>query len=117
MPNNYKSGRINEEVRKELSNILKDIKDPRIPEFPSVVKVDVSGDLKFAKIFISFLNEYDEKQVKNGLKAASGYIRKRLGDSLQMRAVPELTFQLDHSIEQGAKINRILKDIIPNDEK
>lgn len=111
MPNNYKSERINEEVRKELANILKDIKDPRIPEFPSVVSVDVSGDLKYAKVFISFLSEYNEKEVKKGLKAASGYIRKKLGNNLQMRAVPELNFYLDHSIEQGAKINRILREM------
>lgn len=117
MSNNYKAERVNEEVRKAISNILINIKDPRIPEFPSVVSVSVSGDLKYAKVYISFLNEYDEKEVKQGLKAATGFIRKQLGDTLKLRAVPELIFHLDHSIETGARINRMLKDISEKNEK
>lgn len=110
--NNYKSGRINEDVKREMSVILNDIKDPRIPAFPTVVSVKVSPDQSYATVFVSFLSDYDEKEVMKGLKAATGYIRKRLASSLRLRVVPELSFVFDHSIEHGAKIDRILKDII-----
>ena len=112
--NNYKAGRVNEEVKRELAEIIKEVKDPRIPAMPTIVKVKVAGDLSHATVFVSFLDEYDEREVKKGLQAASGFMRKRLGEKLAMRAVPALTFVLDDSIAHGDKINRILKEI--NDE-
>lgn len=109
--NSYRAGRINEDVKRELAVILNEVKDPRIPAFPTVVSVKVSPDQEYATVYISFLSDYDEKEAGKGLKAATGYIRKRLASSLKLRAVPALSFVFDHSIEHGARIDRILKDI------
>lgn len=108
---NYRTGRINEDVKREIAVILNEVKDPRIPPFPTVVSVKVSPDQAYATVFISFLSDYEEKEVLKGLKAASGYIKKRLAASLKLRAVPELSFVFDHSIEHGAKIDKILKEL------
>lgn len=113
----YKRDRINEEVRREIAGILKDIKDPRIPPMPTVVSCDVSGDLEEAKVYVSFLSEYDEREAKQGLKASAGYIRKQLSEKMLMRTVPKIRFILDHSVETGARINQILKDINENENK
>lgn len=109
--NNHKQGRVNEEVRRVLSRIIGEVKDPRIPPMPTIVNVKVAGDLSHATIFISFLGSYNEIEVRRGLKAASGFLRKRLGESLSLRVVPELSFVIDDSIEHGAKIDRILREI------
>lgn len=109
--NNHKQGRLNEEVKRELSHIITEVKDPRIPAMPTIVSVKVAGDLSHATVFISFLGSYNEIEVKRGLRAASGFIRKRLGESLSLRAVPELSFVLDDSMEHGAKIDRLLREI------
>lgn len=116
MADQYKRGRVNEEVKKELALVLRDIKDPRIPEFVSVMHVEVSPDLKYAKAFLSILGQYDEREVRRGLKAANGFIRKKLGDRLQMRIVPELTFEIDHTVETGARIEQLLKEIHSEEE-
>ena len=109
--NSHKQGRLNEEVRRALSQIITEVKDPRIPAMPTIVNVKVAGDLSHATVFISFLDSYNETEVRRGLKAASGFIRKRLGEVLSLRAVPELSFVLDDSMEHGAKIDRILREI------
>ncbi len=116
MPNKYKRDRINEEVRREVAEILKTVKDPRIPSMPTVVSADVTGDLDEAKIYISFFQKSDEKEIKAGLKASSGYVRKQLGERLRLRAVPKITFIIDHSAETGARIDRILKQISADQE-
>jgi len=108
---NYKRNRINEEVRRELSVILPQVKDPRIPPMPSIVAVDVTGDLEEAKVYVSFLGQYDEKEVMKGLKAASGFVRKKLSETLALRSVPKINFVIDHSIETGARINDILRGL------
>ena len=108
---NFKRDRINDEVRREVSEILSTVKDPRIPPMPSVVAANVTGDLEEARIYVSFFTEYDEKEVKQGLKAASGFVRKKLGERLKLRAVPKIIFILDHSIETGARINDILRGL------
>lgn len=109
--NDYKQGRINEEVRRELSLLLRDVKDPRVPEMASVVGARVSSDLKYAKVFVSYLGDAPEKDVLRGLKMASGFLRKKLGEHLNMRAVPELMFEIDHSAKTGARIDMLLKKI------
>ena len=108
---NYKRDRINEEVKREISDILMSVKDPRIPPMPSVVAADVTGDLEEAKIYISFLGDYDAKEVKQGLKAASGFVRKKLGERLKLRNVPKIVFILDNSMQTGARISDILKNL------
>lgn len=112
----YKQDRVNEDVKRILSQILRDIKDPRIPPMPSVMHAEVSPDLKYAKIFISFYGEYDEAEVRRGLKAAKGFIRKRLGEQLGMRYVPELTFEIDHSAGNAARIEELIKKTHFGDE-
>ena len=116
----YRRGRINEEMVKELSSILREIKDPRVSgAFVSVTSADVTPDLKFAKIYFSVMGG-DKADVKKGLKSASGYIRKRIAETLNLRQTPELSFVEDDSIEYGAHINSLLNkieftDIIENE--
>lgn len=110
MPN-YRRGRINDEMKKELAVIFRDIKDPRVADnFVSVTSVDVTPDLKFAKVYFSAITG-DKKEIKKGLVSASGFIRKRIADTLNLRITPELVFEPDDSIEYGSHINSLLKQI------
>ena len=107
----HRRGRINDEVVKEVSSILRDIKDPRVSgAFISVTAADVTPDLKFAKIYYSVLTG-DEKEVAKGLKSGTGYIRRCLAQSLNLRITPELTFVRDGSIAHGAHISELLHKI------
>ena len=112
MPAYNRMDRISEEVRKELSGIVRDLKDPRIKTVVSVVNVTVTKDLKFAKAYISvFGDEATQKGVMDALKSASGFIRREIGHRINLRATPEFTFVLDNSIEYGAHINEVLKNL------
>jgi len=103
-------GRINEEIQRELSTLIRSVKDPRVTGMISVTAVDTTPDLKFAKIYISVLDKSDCTQVLKGLKSASGWLRRELGHSLNLRYTPELTFVRDDSIDQGAHILDLLRD-------
>ena len=103
-------GRINEEVQRELAALIPTVKDPRETGMISVTAVDVTPDLKFAKVYISALDKGDSEQVLKGLKSAGGYLRRELGRSLKLRATPELTFVRDDSIDKGAHILGMLRD-------
>ncbi len=108
---NYRKGRINDEVKKELALVLREVKDPRISgAFISVTSVEVSGDLKFAKVYYSVMNG-DKKAVAAGLKSSSGYIRREIAHRLNLRMTPEFSFYEDHSIEHGAHISKLLNTI------
>lgn len=108
---NYRRGRINDEVQRELASILRDVKDPRVSgAFVSVTAVDVTPDLKYAKIYYSALMG-DKKEVARGLKAATGYIRSQIAQKLNLRITPELTFILDDSVVHGAHISKLLNSI------
>lgn len=112
MANYNRMDRISEEVKRELSAVLRDLKDPRLSAMVSVVAVEVTRDLKFAKAYISIMG--DEKTRKDGmdaLKSAGGFIRREIGRRLNLRNTPEFTFALDHSIEYGAHINEILREL------
>ncbi|MCL2100004.1 MAG: 30S ribosome-binding factor RbfA [Oscillospiraceae bacterium] len=107
----YRKNRINEDLLRVLPQIIRELKDPRINSaFLTVTHCDVSGDLKYAKIYFSVLNG-DPDEVKKGLVSAKGYIRRAIAERLNMRSTPELTFISDDSIEKGAQINKILNDI------
>ncbi len=107
----YRRGRINEEMTKELASILREIKDPRVADnFVSVTAADVSPDLKFAKIYFSSMTG-DKKEIRKGLMSASGFIRRRIAETLNLRVTPELSFVADESIEYGAHINSLLNKI------
>ncbi len=103
-------GRINEEIQRELSNLIRTVKDPRVTGLISVTAVDTTTDLKFCKVYISALDKSDVNQVLKGLKSASGYLRRELGRSLNLRNTPELTFVRDDSIDQGAHILDMLRN-------
>ena len=103
-------GRINEEIQRELSSLIRTVKDPRVTGMISVTAVETTPDLKFAKIYISVLDKSDCSQVLKGLKSAGGYLRRELGRSLNLRNTPELTFVQDDSIDKGAHILDMLRN-------
>ena len=108
---NYRRGRINDEMKKELSMVLREVKDPRLQgTFISIIAADVSGDLKFCKVYYSAMMG-DKKEIAKGLKSSAGYIRRELAQRLNLRMTPELTFFEDHSIEHGAHISKLLNGI------
>ncbi|MBE7043957.1 MAG: 30S ribosome-binding factor RbfA [Ruminococcaceae bacterium] len=104
--------KINEEVRRELSAVIRELKDSRIPMMTSVVAVQVTNDLSYAKAYISIMgDEETQKRALQGLKSAAGFVRREIGHRLSLRHTPEFIFELDHSIEHGAHINQVLNDI------
>ena len=107
---NNRIGRINEEIQREMSSLIRTVKDPRVSGMISVTAVDTTPDLKFCKIYISVLDKSDVAQVLKGLKSAAGYLRRELGRSLNLRNTPELTFVRDDSIDQGAHILDMLRN-------
>jgi ribosome-binding factor A len=107
----HRRGRINDEVVKEISSILREVKDPRVSgAFISITAAEVTPDLKFAKIYYSLLTG-NEKDVAKGLVSSTGYIRRCLAQSLNLRITPELTFVRDGSIAHGAHISELLHKI------
>ena len=115
---NPRLGRIDEEYRKEISQIIGyELKNPSVTGMISVTKVKVTNDLKFAKVYVSVLNSKNIKDTLAGLKKSSGYIRSELAKRINLRNTPELIFELDDSIEYGAKIDSILKEIMPKKEE
>lgn len=114
---NYRRGRINDEMQKELAQILRELKDPRVANaFISVTAVDVTGDLKFAKVYYSAMTG-DKKEIAKGLKSSAGFIRRELAQRLNLRMTPELTFYEDHSIAHGAHISKLLESIDISEEE
>ncbi|MCD8144794.1 MAG: 30S ribosome-binding factor RbfA [Oscillospiraceae bacterium] len=110
-------GRINEEVQRELSALLRTVKDPRLREtMISITAVETTPDLRYAKVYVSCLDKSRSKDVMRGLRSAAGYLRRELGQSLRLRYTPELQFTEDNSIDQGAHILEIIESLdIPED--
>ena len=112
----YRQGRINDEMQKELAEILREVKDPRVSgAFISVTGVEATPDLKFAKVYYSVLTG-DKKEIAKGLKSSAGYIRGQLARRMNLRMTPELTFYEDNSIAYGAHISKILSGIEISEE-
>lgn len=111
--NSIKNTRINGEVLKELSNIIRgEIKDPRINPLTSVVAVEVAPDLKTCKAYISVLgDEKSQQDTIKGLKSAEGYIRSMLAKNINLRNTPQITFILDQSIEYGVKMSKMIDEV------
>ena len=105
-------GRINEEIQRELAEQIRFLKDPRVSQvgMVSIIRVDTTGDLRYARVWVSVLDKNQEKDVMRGLKSAAGYLRRELGRALQLRYTPELQFIADDSISQGAHILEVLRD-------
>lgn len=103
--------RINEEIQKELSSLLRTLKDPRVQGgMVTVTHVDTTTDLRWCRVFVSVLDKTREKDVVKGLKSAAGYLRRELGAAIKLRYTPELQFVADDSIEYGAHILEMLRD-------
>ncbi len=118
MPSN-RIGRINEEIQRELSDLLRNVKDPRVAKtMISVTRVDTTNDLRYAKVFVSVYDKNLSKEVFKGLKSCGGYLRHELAARLSLRYTPELVWEEDHSITYGARILDILSTLdIPKDDQ
>jgi len=111
-------GRINEEIQKELASLLRNLKDPRVQDtMISITHVETTPDLRYAKVYVSFLEEDKAKDALKGLRSAGGYLRRELGRALQLRYTPELVWALDDSITYGAKMLELINSLeVKHDE-
>lgn len=119
MPSN-RIGRINEDVKREISFILREVKDPRVKDcFLSVIRVEVTNDLSYCTVMVSTMEGLERtKSAVKGLESAAGFIRRELGSRLKLRHTPQILFKATDAIEYGASINRILNDLdLPGEEK
>ncbi len=115
--NSVKNIRVNSEVLREMSLIIRDdLKDPRIHPMTSVMAVEVTPDLKFAKIFVSVMGDDEAKEkTMQGLKKSASFARHQLASRMNLRNTPELTFVLDHSIEYGVTMSKKIDEVMRSD--
>lgn len=113
MPKNEaRLGRINEELKKELSAIIDyDLKNPDITGMITVTRVKITPDFKYAKVYVSILNTKNMQKTMEGLKESSGFMRSRLAKTINLRITPELVFELDDSLDYGERIDQVLKEL------
>ena len=105
-------GRINEEIQKELSSLIRNLKDPRVQDtMISITHVETTPDLRYAKVYVSFLQENRAADAMKGLKSAGGWLRRQLSSALQLRYTPELVWALDDSITYGAKMLELINSL------
>ena len=103
--------RTNEDIQRALASLMRNVKDPRLQGMLSITDVQATKDLRYCKVYISSLEKGQEKEILKGLRSASGYLRKELGSSLNLRYTPELIFELDSSIERGAEISKLINSL------
>ena len=104
--------RINEEIQKELSSLLRTVKDPRVQDtMISITRVETTPDLRYTKVYVSFLQEEKVKDAMAGLKSAGGFLRRQLGSNLQLRYAPEIVWALDDSITYGARMLNLINSL------
>ena len=110
---------INEEIQKELSSLLRSVKDPRVQDVMiSITRVETTPDLRYTKVYVSFLEEDRVKDAMAGLKSAGGYLRRELGSNLRLRYAPEIVWALDDSITYGAKMLNLINSLgVKRDEE
>ncbi len=110
--------RINEEIQKELSSLIRTLKDPRIQDtMISITRVETTPDLRYTKVYVSFLQEERAKDALAGLKSAAGYLRRELGRNLQLRYAPQIVWEKDDSIVYGAKMLNLINSLgVKHDE-
>jgi len=106
----YKINRVTSDIKLCLSELLREVKDPRVSKLLSIVKLDVSGDMSYATVYVSAIEgeEKTKESVKTLNKSANGYLRRELGNRMKLRKVPEIRFVADNSIEFGAHISKII---------
>ena len=106
---------INEEIQKELSALLRTVKDPRVQDVMiSITRVETTPDLRYTKVYVSFLQEDKAEGAMKGLKSAGGYLRRELGHNLKLRYAPEIVWALDDSITYGAKMLKLINSLEVN---
>ena len=118
-----KLARTNDDIQRVLANLLTQVKDPRVQQgMISVTRVETTGDLRYSKVWLSVLGMENEKEFKKGLRtlriiwrSASGWLRHELGTVLDLRYTPELVFEIDHSIEEGAHISALIEQLHDKD--
>ena len=104
--------RINEEIQKELSSLLRTVKDPRVQDtMISITRVETTPDLRYTKVYVSFLQEERVKDAMAGLKSAGGFLRRQLGSNLKLRYAPEIVWALDDSITYGARMLKLINSL------
>ena len=104
--------RINEEIQKELSSLLRTVKDPRVQDtMISITRVETTPDLRYTKVYVSFLQEEKSKEAMKGLQSAGGWIRRQLGTNLKLRYSPEIVWALDDSITYGARMLNLINSL------
>lgn len=117
----YRVGRVSEDIKREIVAIIRELKDPRVKDkFLTVVRVDVSSDLSFAKVYVSSMSGIDDaKEAVKGLTSATGLIRREVGSKLRLRKTPELKFIADDSVEHGMEIFKKIEstDFIADDDE
>ena len=116
--NSNRMNKINEELRREISNIISlELKDPHLTGLISVTKVNTTPDFRYARVYVSMINEKSKKENLSILKQSSGYIRSAIAKRINLRTTPELVFEFDESLEYGSRIDEILKDITKDMKK
>ena len=111
--------RINEEIQKELSSLLRTVKDPRVQDtMISITRVETTPDLRYTKVYVSFLQEDRAEGAMKGLKSAAGFLRRQLGANLKLRYAPEIVWALDDSITYGARMLKLINSLeVSHDEE
>lgn len=106
----YKNGRISSDIKNALSLLFREVKDPRVSELISIVKIDLSGDLSYASVYISAIEGFEKsKESAKGFNSAAGFLRQRLSQALKVRKAPELRFIADDSLIKSAEILETIK--------
>ena len=114
---NHKIDRINEDIRRDMTDILRSVKDYRVQGLITVIRVETTSDLSVAKVYVSSMeSEENTRLAVEGLKSASGYIRSQLSRRLGLRKVPELRFIADHSAEYSITVEKMLREVLPPEE-
>ena len=111
--------RINEEIQKELSSLLRNVKDPRVQDtMISITRVETTPDLRYTKVYVSFLQSEKADEAMKGLKSAAGFLRRQLGTNLKLRYAPEIVWALDDSITYGARMLNLINSLgVKSDEE
>lgn len=112
----YRIGRINDDIKQALADLLPTVKDPRVHGLISITRVDTTSDLRYCRVYVSALEKDDMAQVIRGLKSAAGYLRRELGRRVSLRYTPELQFIPDDSIDRGAKLIKMMEDLHTEEE-
>lgn len=111
----YRINRINDDIMRELSGLIRTLKDPRVQGMISITRTETTADLRYCTVYVSPLDKGDVKEVIKGLKSASGFLRRELGHNMSLRYTPELIFVADDSIERGTRIIKMINDISAQD--